>query len=481
MLAARHSLNLLQVIFVSDSPNAEAFASLPLAPELLANLDSLGYHSMTPVQAQSLPPVLAGRDVIAQAKTGSGKTAAFGLGLLSRLVVSRFCVQALVLCPTRELADQVAGEIRRLARTLPNVKVLALCGGAPFGPQLASLAHGAHVVVGTPGRVEEHLRKGSLDLTSLEILVLDEADRMLDMGFQASLEAIIAETPASRQTLLFSATYSDEIRQVAEGMMQDPASVAVAETHDATTIRQRVYRVADESERFAALRGLLLQYRPRSSVVFCNTRREAQEVADALCEAGFSALALHGDLEQRDRDRVLVLFANHSVSILVATDVAARGLDIESLDAVFNYQIARDLEVHVHRIGRTGRAGSSGFACTLVSERETYRLERLTEFLGEPLEEAPLPPRNVQAREPFEPAMTTLQLDGGKKHKLRPGDILGALTGDGGIEGAQVGKIKVLERSAYVAVQREVAKAALAQLGSGKLKGRSFRARRVSR
>ncbi|KAA0011918.1 ATP-dependent RNA helicase DbpA [Billgrantia pellis] len=466
---------------MSEFPNDGAFASLPLTPELLANLDSLGYRAMTPVQARSLPLILAGRDVIAQAKTGSGKTAAFGLGLLSRLVVTHFRVQTLVLCPTRELADQVAGEIRRLARTLANVKVLTLCGGAPLGPQLASLAHGAHIVVGTPGRVEEHLRKGTLDLSSLETLVLDEADRMLGMGFQAAMEAIVAETPVDRQTLLFSATFSDEIRRIAGGLMRDPAEVAVVEAHDETTIRQRLYRVADESERFSVLCRLLLQYQPRSSVVFCNTRRETQEVADALCEVGFSALALHGDLEQRDRDRILVLFANHSVSILVATDVAARGLDIEALDAVFNYQIARDLEVHIHRIGRTGRAGSSGMACTLVTERESYRLERLVEFLGEPLEEAPLPPRDVLAQVPFKPDMATLQLDGGKKQKVRPGDILGALTGDGGIAGDQVGKIKVLERSAYVAVQREVAKAALAQLGTGKLKGRSFRARRISR
>ncbi|MBW6390680.1 ATP-dependent RNA helicase DbpA [Billgrantia antri] len=466
---------------MSDSSNDGVFASLPLAPELLANLDSLGYHAMTPIQAASLPPVLARCDVIAQARTGSGKTAAFGLGLLSRLEITRFQVQALVLCPTRELADQVAGEIRRLARTLPNVKVLTLCGGAPLGPQLASLAHGAHVIVGTPGRVEEHLRKGSLDLAALETLVLDEADRMLDMGFQPSLEAIVAATPASRQTLLFSATFSGEIRAVAQGLMRDPAEVAVSESHDESTISQRVYRVADEAERFEALRGLLLQHRPHSSVVFCNTKRETDEVAEALCAAGFAALALHGDLEQRDRERILVLFANHSASILVATDVAARGLDIAALDAVFNYQIARDLEVHVHRVGRTGRAGGSGIACTLVSESEAYRLERLNEFLGEALEKAQLPPRSVLAREPFLPAMATLQLDGGKKQKVRPGDILGALTGEGGIEGTQVGKIKVLERSAYVAVQREVAKAALAQLGTGKLKGRTFRARRVSR
>ncbi|MDI5986496.1 ATP-dependent RNA helicase DbpA [Halomonas sp. M4R5S39] len=466
---------------MSDPLPDSSFASLALTPELLINLDSLGYHAMTPIQAESLPLMLAGRDVIAQAKTGSGKTAAFGLGLLSRLSVTTFRVQALVLCPTRELADQVAGELRRLARTLPNVKVLALCGGAPFGPQLASLAHGAHVVVGTPGRVEEHLRKGSLNLAALETLVLDEADRMLDMGFQASMEAIVAETPASRQTWLFSATYAAGIKPIAEGLMRAPATVETAEVHDATSIRQHVYRVADEAARFEALRRLLLHHRPESSVVFCNTRRETREVAEALGEAGFSALALHGDLEQRDRDRILVLFANRSASILVATDVAARGLDIESLDAVFNYQIARDLEVHVHRIGRTGRAGGSGVACTLVTEHEAYRLVRLGEFLGETLEEAPLPGRAVLERDPLTPPMATLQLDGGKKQKVRPGDILGALTGEAGLRGDQVGRIKVLERSAYVAVQREVAKVALAQLSAGKLKGRSFRARRVSR
>ncbi|PMR82287.1 ATP-dependent RNA helicase DbpA [Halomonas urumqiensis] len=463
-----------------------AFATLPLAPELLANLSSLGFDTMTTIQAESLPHILAARDVIAQAKTGSGKTAAFGLGLLSRLELASFRVQALVLCPTRELADQVAGELRRLARTLPNVKVLTLCGGAPFGPQLASLAHGAHVIVGTPGRVEEHLRKGTLELSGITTLVLDEADRMLDMGFAPSIEGIIAETPRSRQTLLFSATGlhgagAVGLRAIADGLMRDPVSVEVADTHDATTIDQRIYRVADDSTRFDGLRRLLLHFRPESSVVFCNTRRETDEVAQALCQAGFSAVALHGDLEQADRDRLLVLFANRSASILVATDVAARGLDIAALDAVFNYRIARELEVHVHRVGRTGRAGDAGLACTLVGDDETYRLERLADFLGEPLEQAPLPPRSVLERSPLEPPMATLQIGGGKKHKLRPGDILGALTGEAGLGADQVGKIKVLDRSAYVAVRREVASIALDRLANGKLKGRSFRARRISR
>ncbi len=466
----------------SATGQPEAFSSLPLPTALVDNLESLGYLAMTPIQAASLPPILSGQDVIGQGKTGSGKTAAFGLGLLSALDVSRFQVQALVLCPTRELADQVAEELRRLARMLANVKILALCGGTPLGPQLSSLSHGAHVIVGTPGRIEEHLRKGSLDLSSLSVLVLDEADRMLDMGFQAALDTIVAATPKARQTLLFSATYGDSVRPVAERMLREPVMVEVDSSHDDESIRQHFHRVADEPARLAALSQLLLHYRPESSVVFCNTRRETQEVADQLLAAGFSAEALHGDLEQRDRDQTLIRFANKSLSVLVATDVAARGLDIDALDAVFNYQIARELEVHVHRIGRTGRAGASGVACTILTEKEAYRLERLEAFLGETLTIEPLPGRGSASQAPFQPRMATLQIDAGKKQKIRPGDVLGALTnGDDAIGGDQVGKIKVLDRSAYVAVERSIAKQALATLSAGKLKGRSCRVRRIGR
>ncbi|WP_404416310.1 ATP-dependent RNA helicase DbpA [Vreelandella aquamarina] len=459
-----------------------SFASLALSPALLTNLDSLGYHAMTPVQAESLPPMLAGRDVMAQAKTGSGKTAAFGLALLERLRLDAFAVQGLVLCPTRELADQVAEELRRLARGLPNVKVLTLCGGAAFGPQLASLEHGAHIVVGTPGRIDEHLRRGSLTLGSLATLVLDEADRMLDMGFQVTIDDIIAETPPDRQTLLFSATFPDEqasggLAAMTRGVMHDPVSVKVAEVHDATTIEQHFFEVASEEARFAALKQLLLVYRPATSVVFCNTKRETQAVADQLTQAGFSAVALNGDLEQKDRDRRLVLFANQSASILVATDVAARGLDIAQLDAVFNYQIARELDVHVHRVGRTGRAGASGIACTLVSPKEQYRLERLEGLLEQPITTEPLP--RPKSAVPFEPPMATLQLAGGKKDKLRPGDILGALTGEGGLSGDQVGKIKVLARSAYVAVASSAIQQAQDKLERDRIKGRAFRVRRI--
>ncbi|WP_246131723.1 ATP-dependent RNA helicase DbpA [Pistricoccus aurantiacus] len=464
---------------MTDSVSTGGFTALPLAPALLDNLASLGYHAMTPIQAESLPGILAGRDLLAQAKTGSGKTAAFGLGVLSRIKMANSRPQALILCPTRELADQVAGELRRLARSMANLKVLTLCGGAPLVPQLNSLAHGAHVIVGTPGRIEEHLRKGSLDLADLTVLVLDEADRMLDMGFQASLESIVARTPKSRQTLMFSATYSEPVRLIAEGLLRDPLDVRVDASHDPASIRQHFYRIDDESARFEALRLLLLAYRPVSSVVFCNTRRETREVAQALADRGFSALALHGDLEQRDREQVLLMFANQSVSILVATDVAARGLDIDALEVVFNYRIPRELEVHVHRVGRTGRAGATGIACTLVAEKDDYRLARLSELLEQPLACQRLPAANDLEREPFLPPKATLQIEGGRNRKIRPGDILGALTGEAGIEGSRVGKIKVSERSAYVAIDRELAKAALEKLRIGKIKGRSLRVRRI--
>lgn len=456
-----------------------AFLSLGLAPSLLENLASLDYHSMTPIQAQSLPPILAGKDVLAQGQTGSGKTAAFALGLLHKLEVKRFRIQSLVLCPTRELADQVAKEIRKLARTVHNIKVLTLCGGAPFGPQVGSLEHGAHIIVGTPGRVEEHLRKGKLKLEHLTTLVLDEADRMLDMGFQPALDAILGYVPAQRQTLLFSATYPDEIQVIAQRFMTDPVSVQIASTHDDSSIAQEFYLLDAKMPRVDALRLLLLQFRPESALVFCNTKKETQEVADALQSHGFDALALHGDLDQKVRDATLVRFSNRSASILVATDVAARGLDIDGLDAVVNYHIARQLEVHVHRIGRTGRAGRKGLALTLFNDKESYKAQALEAYLQQPIEAKQLPAKTLLQQPAYRAAMATLQIDGGKKQKVRPGDILGALTGEQGVAGHQVGKIQLFDQCAYVAVDNQVVKTALKKLTEGKLKGRSFRARRL--
>jgi len=456
-----------------------AFSSLKLDSALLKNLASLGYKAMTPIQAQSLPHILDGKDVIAQAKTGSGKTAAFGLGLLEKLDVKRFRIQSLILCPTRELADQVAKEIRKLGRSIHNIKVLTLCGGMPFGPQIGSLEHGAHIIVGTPGRVEDHLRRGALKLNDVDMLVLDEADRMLEMGFQTTLDAIVEKIPDQRQTLLFSATFPDKIQSIAKRIMQAPVMVKVADTHDGGSIEQHLYEVQDDQDRLTAVRLLLLHFRPASAVVFCNTKKETQEVADELCRYGFSAFALHGDLEQRDRDQTLARFANKSASVLVGTDVAARGLDIDALDLVINYHLAYDAEVHVHRIGRTGRAGNKGVACTLYSDRESYKIAQLEEYIGHRLNTELLPPAHLLSEPVYKPTMVSLLIDGGKKQKVRPGDILGALTGQNGIDGKQVGKIQIFDNRAYVAVSCEAASLALKKLTDGKLKGRSFRVRRM--
>ena len=453
-----------------------AFATLPLSPATLANLETLGYLEMTPIQAQSLPVMLKGMDLIAQAKTGSGKTAAFGIALLEPINPRYFGCQALVLCPTRELADQVAKELRRLARSADNIKILTLCGGVSIGPQIGSLEHGAHVIVGTPGRVQEHLKKGSLKLDGLNKLVLDEADRMLDMGFYDAIAEIIGQTPSKRQTLLFSATYPAGIKQLASTFMRDPQQVKVEALHDDTQIEQRFYEIDPEARMQAVVR-ILGSFRPESCVAFCFTKQQCQELVDALTAKGISAMALNGDLEQRDRDQVLAMFANRSLSVLVATDVAARGLDIDALDMVINVELARDSEIHIHRVGRTGRAGRKGIAISLVAPAEAHRAQAIEDRQKAPLNWQSLSDLKVQPGSPLQPPMVTLCIAAGRKDKLRPGDILGALTGDAGLPGTQVGKIAIFDFQAFVAVERDVAKQALNRLNAGKIKGRSLKVR----
>ncbi|QDF74179.1 MULTISPECIES: ATP-dependent RNA helicase DbpA [Shewanella] len=453
-----------------------AFDSLPLKPALLETLQSIGFHQMTPIQAQSLPAILNGQDVIGQGKTGSGKTAAFGLGLLNRLDVKRFRIQSLVMCPTRELADQVAAELRTLARGIHNIKILTLCGGVPMGPQIGSLEHGAHIIVGTPGRIIDHLDRGRLDLDNVNMLVLDEADRMLEMGFQRELDAIMQSVPRERQTLLFSATFPEQIQGLSEQIMIDPLMVKVEAQHDSESIKQHFYECSNNNDRMKALQLLLLAHRPESAVVFCNTKRETKDVAAKLINAGFSVVSLHGDLEQRDRDQMLLKFANKSANIMVATDVAARGLDIDALDMVVNYHVAYDTEVHIHRIGRTGRAGSKGAAYTFFNHEDGYKITLLADLIGREIDGEELPDESLLNTLPPQPRMVTIQIDGGKKQKVRPGDILGCLTGDNGIEGSEVGKIKITEFRSYVAVDRKVLRKALNKIVKGKLKGKSYRA-----
>ena len=453
-----------------------AFASLPLLPVLLDNLQGLGFERMTPIQAQSLPLILEGRDLIAQARTGSGKTAAFGLGVLQRLDVDRLIPQALVVCPTRELADQVARELRRLARLIPNVKVLALCGGAAARPQAESLARGVHLVVGTPGRIQDHLARGSLDLTGLNTLVLDEADRMVDMGFHDDIVAIASHCPTKRQTLLFSATYPDNIRKLSARFLRNPAEVKAEALHDASRIEQIFYEVGEDA-RLDAVVTLLAHFRPVSTLAFCNTKIRGYDLIERLQAEGIRARALNGDLEQRERDEILIQFANQSCSVLVATDVAARGLDIKNLDAVINVDVTRDTEVHVHRVGRSGRGDRKGLALSLCSPEEMRWADQVAQYQGAPLKWADLGALRPKSDRPLSAPMITLCIQGGKKDKLRPGDLLGALTGDGGLAFEQVGKIDITEYSAYVALDRRIAGQAFARLSGSGIKGRRFRMR----
>ena len=456
-----------------------SFASLPLSKAQIANLDSLDYKKMTPVQAVSLPVILEGKDLIVQAKTGSGKTAAFGLGLLDKINPSFFGVQAMVLCPTRELADQVAKEIRNLARCIPNIKLVVLCGGKKLRPQAESLEHGAHIVVGTPGRIQDHLSRQTLDLGSLDTLVLDEADRMLDMGFYDEITHIIKDTPKDRQTLLFSATFPDSIKKMCRSIQRDPVNIKVDAEHEADAIQQLFYQT-NNYQRKDTLLALLEHYQPQNAVVFCHTKVQCDEIAEFLGDRQIDTLALHGDLEQRDRDQVLVRFSNNSCSVLVATDVAARGLDIKSLAAVINYELPHDPEIYVHRIGRTGRAGEKGLALSLYTEAEVSRIISLEDYLETECVNEEVESLDRVSDFCLEAPMTTLQIDSGKKNKIRPGDILGALTKDAGLAGTQIGKINIYDLFSYVAIEKKAATQALNHFKNGKVKARHVKAREIS-
>jgi ATP-independent RNA helicase DbpA len=467
----------------SDHPatavGATNFSSLALNPATLANLDQLGYLDMTPVQAAALPIALQGKDLIAQAKTGSGKTAAFALALLANLNPRRFAVQALVLCPTRELADQVTNEIRRLARAEENTKVVTLCGGIALRGQRASLEHGAHIVVGTPGRIMDHLERGYLALDALNTLVLDEADRMLDMGFFEDIATVTKQCPKDRQTLLFSATYPEGIEKLATQFMRSPVQVKVESQATESLIEQRFYEVT-RTNRLEAVARLLNHFRPVSTLAFCNTKQQCKDLVSYLQAEGFSALALYGELEQRERDQVLAQFANRSCSVLVATDVASRGLDITQLEAVINVDITPDPEVHVHRIGRTGRAGESGLALSLASMHEMGFVGKIEQYQNQPSTWHKLDELGPTGKGPLKPPMVTLQILGGRKEKVRPGDVLGALTGvEGGVAltREEIGKIQVTEFCTFVAIARDLAPAACAKLNAGKIKGKSAKVR----
>lgn len=450
-----------------------AFSTLPLAQPWLDNLAQLDYREMTPIQALALPAMLGGQDLLGQAGTGTGKTAAFGLALLARITPRSGQPGALVLCPTRELAAQVADEIRRLARPLAHTKVLTLSGGSSIQRERASLEHGVDVVVGTPGRVQDHLARGRLDLSAIKTLVLDEADRMLEMGFIEAVSAIARATPPERQTLLFSATFPDAVRGLSATFQRDAIHVAAPADDTASRVTLVIYDVGN-SDRTTALTRVLGHHRPESAVIFCNHRETCDVVADALTTAGFAAVALHGGMDQHDRNTVLLLLRNGSLRLLVATDVAARGLDIDELGAVINYDLPREDDVFVHRIGRTARAGHDGLAITLVGPADRRALEDLR---SGPLADVPLSPVPAPGADRAPPpAMITIAIQGGRHDRLRPGDIVGALTTDVGIAATEIGQISVMDRISFVALAAAVGPRALTGLNQGRIKKKRFRA-----
>jgi len=453
-----------------------SFTQLKLPEAQLSNLESIGYHHMTPIQAAALPVALKGDDLIAQAKTGSGKTAVFALAILGKLNISSLQTQALILCPTRELSIQVATEVRRLARYQQNIKVTTLYGGQPISLQKQSLQHGTHIVVGTPGRVKDLLEKKSLQLGTVATLVLDEADRMLEMGFINDIEAIISTTPKTRQTLLFSATFPENIQSLSARFQRHPQRITVDARHEQTDIEQHFY-TCDKTAKREALKTLLLVYQPASTVVFCNFKQTTREVCDFLTEEGFSAVALNGDLEQQEREEILIRFKHQSCSVLVATDVAARGLDIKDLPAVINYELPPDPDIYVHRIGRTGRAGRTGMSLSLCAEHDKHKVQVINEHLNTRIAAVPIASLRPKETRIPPPAHATLCIAGGRKDKLRPGEILGALTGEHGLDGKDVGKIDVLDYASYVAVKKEKSDFAFQRLKNGKIKGRTLKIR----
>lgn len=459
-----------------------AFDSLTLKPALSEALASLKYEQMTQTQAESLPLLLKGNDVAVQAKTGSGKTLAFALSLLTRLNIENRDPQALIMCPTRELAEQVAEQIRLVGKRLANLKVLELVGGIPLGPQLKSLKFGSQVVVGTPGRIMDHIGKRSLNLKSVNCLVLDEADRMLDMGFEDEMKIVLrelsqSETARNRQTLLFSATYPEKVQELTNKYQRNATFIKVEAQIESVSIEQCAYRVMDE-HRSQAVAALLTHYQKASNIVFCRTKLETKALIDDLLDAGFAVAGLHGDLEQPERSQVLARFASKTLTVLVATDVAARGLDIQGVDLVINHRVSEDVDTHTHRIGRTGRAGETGLAVTIIDAKEEDKLDEIAAKTDATIKKHNIQTVRFHANRIIEPEFVCIGVDGGKRDKLRPGDLLGALTKDADIPSEDIGKISIAARKSYIAIKLRSVKRAMGLFRESKIKGKRFKARK---
>lgn len=449
---------------------SKKFNTLINDKELLINLSSLKYEYMTDIQEKSLPLLLKGEDLIAQAKTGSGKTLSFCLPIVLNLNVKKFKIQSLILAPTRELADQIAKELRKVFRHIHNVKVLSLCGGVPYKPQVSSLYHGAHIIVGTPGRVIKHLENNNLSCEDVNYFVLDEADKMLDMGFSDDINKIKEFLPQDRQSMLFSASYQENIQLLAKDFLKADASFIQLEEVE-RKINQVFYKIQNNKD--ICIKDLIKKYEAKSTLIFVNRKDKCEELADFLYEDGMDVLTLHSNLEQKERNEVLTLFSNKSYPILIASDVAARGIDIDDIDLIINYDMALNKKTHQHRIGRTARAGKQGTAVSLYSSYDEEMLDELKEEFDNLVFE------NIDSLESndyvIDSEFRTIFINGGKKHKIRAGDILGALCAGLNMDKSNIGDITIFDFCSYVAIKKEFLKEALKGLEKGKIKNKKFR------
>lgn len=426
---------------------------------------------MTKIQEKTLPLLLNNSDVIAQAKTGSGKTISFSIPLVEKLEVKKFTIQSMVICPTRELANQVAQEIKKLCRHIHNVKVLTLCGGVPFKPQAASLKHKAHIVVGTPGRLLKHISENNIELENIKTLVLDEADKMLDMGFYEDVISIVNELPKdNRQTSLFSATFEENIKVLAKDILNNPVFIQDEDIHSNQKITQAFYKI-NQASKTSLIPSLISSNKASSVLIFCNRKVTCEELADEIFELGFDCVVLNSDLDQKQRDETVVLFSNKSYPIMIATDVASRGLNIDDIDLVINYDVAKDEKVHTHRIGRTARAQAKGKAITLYTNE--YEIEEIKELYND-IEFSSIQNLEDDLSYNLIPEYRTLYINGGKKNKLRAGDIVGALIHQVGLKSEDIGNIDIFTFHSYVAIKKEYELKVLKELNNNKIKGKKY-------
>ena len=521
------------------------FSELNLSFELNRAIEELGYTEATPVQAQCIPPVLEGRDVIGQSQTGTGKTAAFGLPLLEKLVVlDKRTPQILIMTPTRELALQVSQELRKFAKYKEGVKIVTVYGGDPITGQIRDLKGGADIIVGTPGRIQDHIDRRTLKFHQLKALVLDEADEMLKMGFKEAIEQILQDLPEERQTLLFSATMPKAILDITNNYQNNPVHIKTKQKEmTVKSVEQVVYEV-NQGEKVKVLVQLMEFYRPESSMIFCNTKKMVDDLSGLIASKGYSTASIHGDMKQEMRSLVMAKFKDKKVQHLICTDVAARGIDIDGLDMVFNFDVPQETEYYVHRIGRTGRAGKSGISVTLVTPRQRYVINELERLTKASIERKEMPSLNdiqavrfdhmttdimktlkadipveiktlveklvdqglnpiqlseallykvigadifVEAQKPIEKQRraqrinsSTIELDVGLKHGIAAAHLVSAIAEASGISGKDIGKIRIQDRYSHVEVPQEFVKEILEALNQGTIKSYKVKAFEIS-